>query len=119
MRSARTGMSKPCSGAERVRHSLTPQTREAIRTGHIAGAHSLRVRKVVQIRCGLDRYPVLIGTGLLEQLGTCAHKYFASEACVVISDSNVAPLFADQVNKSVTSAGFRPTLITIPAGEKS
>jgi 3-dehydroquinate synthase len=87
--------------------------------GRIAGAHSLRVRKVVQIRCGLDRYPVLIGTGLLEQLGTCARKYFASESCVVLSDSNVAQLLANHVNKSLRSAGFRPTLITIPAGEKS
>ncbi len=39
--------------------------------------------------------------------------------CAIISDSNVAPLFADRVKKSLVSAGFRPTLITIPAGEKS
>jgi 3-dehydroquinate synthase len=37
----------------------------------------------------------------------------------MISDSNVAPLFADRVKRSLTSAGFQPTLITIPAGEKS
>ena len=43
----------------------------------------------------------------------------ARERCAIISDSNVAPLFADRVKKSLTSAGFRPTLITIPAGEKS
>ena len=39
--------------------------------------------------------------------------------CAIISDSNVAPLFADRVKKSLASAGFHPTLITIPAGEKS
>src|SRR5438067_7408904 len=32
---------------------------------------------------------------------------------------NVASLFADRINKSLTLAGFRPILITIPAGEKS
>jgi 3-dehydroquinate synthase len=32
---------------------------------------------------------------------------------------NVAALFADRIKKSLTSAGFRPILITIPAGEKS
>src|SRR5438093_6277542 len=37
----------------------------------------------------------------------------------MISDKNVAPLFADGVTKSLVSAGFRPILITIPAGEKS
>jgi 3-dehydroquinate synthase len=73
----------------------------------------------VQIRCGVDRYPVLIGSGLLDRLGTLAHKYLRRETCAIISDSNVAPLFADRVKTSLTSAGFRPMLITIPAGEKS
>jgi 3-dehydroquinate synthase len=39
--------------------------------------------------------------------------------CAIISDRNVAALFADRIKKSLRSAGFRPTLITIPAGEKS
>jgi 3-dehydroquinate synthase len=39
--------------------------------------------------------------------------------CAIISDSNVAPLFADRVERGLTSAGFKPRLITIPAGEKS
>jgi len=73
----------------------------------------------VQIRCGVDRCSVRIGAGLLDQLGTHAQKYLHRETCVVISDSNVARLFADRVKKSLTSAGLRPTLITIPAGEKS
>ena len=46
-------------------------------------------------------------------------KYLSGKTCAIISDSNVAPLFADRVKKSLMSAGFRPTLITIPAGEKS
>ena len=46
-------------------------------------------------------------------------KNVPGEACAIISDSNVAPLFADRIKKSLTSAGFRPFLITIPAGEKS
>ncbi len=39
--------------------------------------------------------------------------------CAIISDSNVAPLFSDRVSKSLASAGVRPILITIPAGETS
>jgi 3-dehydroquinate synthase len=62
---------------------------------------------------------VLIGAGLRDQLGTHARKHLARETCAIISDSNVAQLFAARVNKSLTSAGLRPTLITIPAGEKS
>ncbi|MGE5214568.1 MAG: 3-dehydroquinate synthase, partial [Nitrospirota bacterium] len=39
--------------------------------------------------------------------------------CAVITDSTVARLFAGEVIDSLVSSGFRPTLITIPAGEKS
>jgi len=65
------------------------------------------------------RYRVLIGKGLLKQLGKQARKSFSCKTCAIISDSNVAPLFAERVKKSLTAAGIRPTLIKIPAGEKS
>jgi 3-dehydroquinate synthase len=73
----------------------------------------------VQIHCGVDRYCVLIGTGLLEQFVNHANSYFPSKSCVIISDSNVARLFGKHVKKSLTAAGFHPMLIVIPAGEKS
>ena len=63
--------------------------------------------------------PVLVDAGLLDHVGNYTRKYLPRETCAIISDSNVAPLFADRVEESLESAGFRPTLITIPAGEKS
>ena len=66
-----------------------------------------------------QRYRVLIGTGLLKQIGTHARKRFARKTCAIISDNNVAPLFARRLEKSLVAAGSRPTLITIPADEKS
>ena len=71
------------------------------------------------ISLGGQRYRVLVGTVLLKQVGACVRQYLDCKTCAVISDSNVAPLFADRVKKSLASAGFCPTLITIPAGEKS
>ena len=62
---------------------------------------------------------MFIGEGLLEQLGACMRKHLPRKTCAIISDSDVAPLFASRVKESLTSAGFRPTLIAIPAGEKS
>jgi 3-dehydroquinate synthase len=73
----------------------------------------------VQDRWGVDRYSALIGTGLLGQLGTHAHRCLLGDTCVVISDSNVAPLFAERVGESLALAGIRQIPITIPAGEKS
>ena len=65
------------------------------------------------------RYPALIGANLLQQLGTHVQKHVRGTSCAIVSDTTVAPLFADDVEKILKSARFRPTLITIPAGEKS
>jgi 3-dehydroquinate synthase len=62
---------------------------------------------------------VLIGEGLLKQLGHSLHRHLPRKTCAIISDTNVAPLFANTVKNSFASANFQPTLITIPAGEKS
>jgi 3-dehydroquinate synthase len=71
------------------------------------------------ISLGGQRYRVLVGTGLLKQVGACVREQFAPKMCPIISDNNVAPRFADRVKESLALAGFRPILITIPAGEKS
>ena len=60
-----------------------------------------------------------IGGGLFKSLGGHLRKHLQRNNCAIISDSNVAPLVANQVKKSLAAAGFRSTLITIPAGETS
>ena len=67
----------------------------------------------------MHNYPLLVDAGLLGRLGNYTRKYLPRERCAIISDSNVAPLLADRVRKSLASAGLQPTLMTIPAGEKS
>src|SRR5436853_1247495 len=62
---------------------------------------------------------ILIGERLLPQTGDKCRTLGLLGRCAIISDSNVAQLFAACVNKSVVSSGFHPMLITIPAGEKS
>jgi 3-dehydroquinate synthase len=62
---------------------------------------------------------VLVGQRLLKQLGSITRKYVLGQACAVISDNKVAPLYASRVKKSLRSAGYRPVLIVIPPGEKS
>jgi 3-dehydroquinate synthase len=71
------------------------------------------------ISVGRQRYLVLIGKGLLKQLGPRVRKHLARRTCAIMSDTNVAPLFANRVKKSLASAGFHTTLITNAAGEKS
>jgi len=73
----------------------------------------------ITISVGRQRYRVLIGQGLLKQLGVRVRRHLARKTCAIISDSNIALFFADRVTKSLASGGFQSALITIPAGEKS
>jgi 3-dehydroquinate synthase len=56
---------------------------------------------------------------MLEQLGEHVSKRLSGKVCAIVTDCNVEPLFADRVRRSLISAGFKPILVTIPAGEKS
>ena len=72
---------------------------------------------MISVRADVGR--VLVGTNLLPQTGKrCQARGFFGQ-CAIVTDTNVAPLFADQIKESLASAYFEPTLITIPAGEKS
>jgi 3-dehydroquinate synthase len=77
------------------------------------------INRVLQVRDDVHRYPALVGTNVLDQIGEYSRKYLRSERCAIVSDSNVARMFGKRVKKSLTLAGFHPILITIPAGEKS
>lgn len=116
---ARIGTLKSCFGAERARRLLTNQIQGVTRTRSIAGVPSLLARRIVQARGDVYAHSALIDAGLLDHIGAHTRKCLARETCAVITDTNVAPFFAEQVQKSLVSAGFRSTRITIPAGEKS
>src|SRR5262249_37297432 len=64
-------------------------------------------------------YEILAGRNLLKKIGAETRKRLRASMCAIITDANVAVLFANSVRKSFLSAGFESTLITIPAGEQS
>jgi 3-dehydroquinate synthase len=64
-------------------------------------------------------YDVIVGTNLLAEIGTQICPVFDPGRCAIVSDTNVAPLFIDQVSASLTSARFTPIEVVIPAGEES
>jgi 3-dehydroquinate synthase len=77
------------------------------------------LESVLKISGTAYSYPALVGRGPLEQIGQRVRKYLRPATCAIVSDRNVAPLFAERVQRSLASAGFQAILITIPAGEKS
>ena len=75
--------------------------------------------KSINVQATGRSYEVLVGPGLLGQIGTIISPKLKGAACALVSDENVARLYADRVIRTLTEAGFRPTLITVPAGEAS
>jgi 3-dehydroquinate synthase len=72
-----------------------------------------------EVRTGQHSYRVLIGPGLLATVGDAIKEKLPPSRCAIISDTNVAPRFAEKIQKSLAAAGFESALITVPAGEQS
>ena len=72
---------------------------------------------MISVRADAGR--ILIGKQLLPQTGKRCQALRLFGQCAIVSDANVARQYADILKQSLISTGFRPTVITIPAGEKS
>ncbi len=64
-------------------------------------------------------YPIVIASGSLERLGESMAALGRSGGVGLVSDSNVAPLYADAARASLEAAGFTVAQATVPAGEQS
>ena len=64
-------------------------------------------------------YQVHIGSGLLPQLGDQLRKVCKARKAVIVSDSNVFPLYGETASKSLENAVFQSLSFVFPAGEES
>lgn len=64
-------------------------------------------------------YKVHIGAGILNFVGNELKQLGLDGKVLIISDDNVAPLYADTVRKSLIDSGFEVFEYTVPHGEKS
>jgi 3-dehydroquinate synthase len=64
-------------------------------------------------------YDVIIDSGLLDKAGSLAANVKKPCRAAILTDSNVAPLYAERLEKSLKDAGFEPVRFVIPAGEQS
>jgi 3-dehydroquinate synthase len=62
-------------------------------------------------------YDILIGAGLIGQLGTILAEYCPAAAYAVISDSHVGKIFGEAAVQRLSAVGYRAELLTFPAGE--
>ena len=69
--------------------------------------------------CASKKYDVKIGSKLLKHLGQEARQLVKSAKAVIISDSNVWPIYGTVAKESLESAAFEVLNYVIPAGESS
>jgi len=66
-----------------------------------------------------NSYDILLGQDLLSGCGQLIRQVSKANRAVIVSDSNVFPLYGEAVQKSLEEAGFSVCSFVFPAGEKS
>ncbi len=77
----------------------------------------MRLEDKIRIRVG-NGYDVLAGHDLLSSAGTFIHDVMGQRSCVIVSDSNVAPLYLQTVADSCGKAGIPVKSCVFDAGEE-
>lgn len=76
--------------------------------------------QTIHVDLGEHAYDIEIAAGLLLQVGAKVAKLLPkARKAAIISDTNVAPLYADKLQKSLEGAGLAVCQIIIEAGEQS
>ncbi len=71
----------------------------------------------VSLSLGARSYDVHVANGNLDSVGYAAMRLRMSGRAALITDSNVAPLYAERVRQSLEDAGYGVTTHTFEAGE--
>ena len=74
--------------------------------------------KRIWVELGKNTYEIHIGVNLLPQLGLSLKHRGLSGKAVIITDTNVRPLYAGVVQQSLQEAGFAVNVLEMPAGEE-
>ncbi|MDD4890686.1 MAG: 3-dehydroquinate synthase [Phycisphaerae bacterium] len=73
----------------------------------------------VKLPAGAARaYDIRIQPGLLDELGRQTVRIAGAGSVVIISDTNVGPLYGARAERACAAAGLRCELLTFPAGEE-
>lgn len=64
-------------------------------------------------------YDITIENSILRKSGEMIKNVVKGRSCLVVSDSNVAPLYLDTVVESIKEAGITVSTFTFPAGEEN
>ena len=74
---------------------------------------------MITVPLGDRTYPIHIGSGMLDCLGTHVLEALGEVSVAVVTDDNVAPLYLQRAIASLESAGLRVCSIVLPHGEQT
>lgn len=77
------------------------------------------MHKQILAASGGAPYPIYTGSGLLSQCGGMLAKLMEPCRVMLVSDSNVAPLYLEKTAQALKNAGFTVSSHVVPAGEES
>lgn len=64
-------------------------------------------------------YNIMVGGELLDKAGSLSREVNGSERALIVTDSNVAPIYADRIAESYSKSGYKTDIFIFPAGEQS
>jgi len=71
----------------------------------------------LQVDLGDRSYPIVIGQSLLSDVDVVG-KHVSGQRVAVVTNTTVAPLYLDQITRTLTAAGKQVTPIILPDGEE-
>ncbi len=74
-------------------------------------------QNTLHVDLGERSYDILVGPGLLSKAGALLSPLLKSKRVVIVTDSNVGPLYQDKLVRVLDKADIRSEAITLPAGE--
>lgn len=73
----------------------------------------------IRVRFGARSYAIRIGADALDGVGELSRRHFRGGRALVVTDDNVAPLYAEKTLRSLARSDVEAALLRIPAGERS
>ncbi len=73
----------------------------------------------IKVNLGSYAYPVLIGRGIMPELGARVKELNQGEKLLLVSDTTVYALYGDLARSSLENAGFKVKVVNIKPGEAS
>ena len=72
----------------------------------------------VQVELGNRSYPIIIGNGILQEVGSSLRQFNFSSPIALVSNTTVFPLYGAAVSRSLSASGLTCTEIILPDGEE-